>query len=150
MKSLERMGWDVPVVSHWGPAGGRFSELGGPRAKDVEMIQTFTFSGNDSPKAAEMMDKLKARFPEIKSEADVTPAVGIANAYDGMHLAALAIKNAGSTDGTAVRDGFYAIDKYDGLIKTYVKPFTPEEHDALGPKDLVFTRFIDGKIIPIK
>jgi len=25
MKSLERMGWDVPVVSHWGPAGGRFS-----------------------------------------------------------------------------------------------------------------------------
>ncbi len=150
MKSLERMGWDVPVVSHWGPAGGRFSELGGPRAKDVEMIQTFTFSGNPSPKATEMMTKLKKRFPEIKGEADVTPAVGIANAYDGMHLAALAIANAGSTDGPAVRKGFYAIKKYDGLIKTYETPFTPDEHDALGPNDLVFTQFIDGKIIPIK
>ncbi len=150
MKSLERMGWDVPVVSHWGPAGGRFSELGGPRAKDVEMIQTFTFSGNDSPKAAAMMTKLKARFPEIKGEADVTPAVGIANAYDGMHLAALAIKNAGSTDGPAVRKGFYAIEKHDGLIKTYVKPFSATQHDGLGPDDLVFTQFIDGKIIPIK
>lgn len=150
MKSLERMNWNVPVVSHWGPAGGRFSELGGPRAKDVEMIQTFTFSGNDSPAAAEMMMKLKKAFPEIKSEADVTPAVGIANAYDGMHLAALAIKNAGSTDGPAVRKGFYAIEKYEGLIKTYVKPFTPTEHDALGPDDLVFTQFIDGRIIPIK
>lgn len=150
MKSLERMGWDVPVVSHWGPAGGRFSELGGPRAKDVEMIQTFTFSGNPSPNATEMMDKLKKRFPEIKGEADVTPAVGIANAYDGMHLAALAITKAGSTEGPAVRKGFYAIDKYEGLIKTYEKPFSPEKHDALGPDDLVFTQFIDGKIIPIK
>jgi branched-chain amino acid transport system substrate-binding protein len=149
MKSLERMGWDVPVVSHWGPAGGRFSELGGPRAKDVEMIQTFTFSGNPSPKASAMMAKLKAAFPEIKGEADVTPAVGIANAYDGMHLAALAITNAGSTDGPAVRQGFYDIKKYDGLIKIYEGPFTAEKHDALGPDDLVFTQFIDGKIIPI-
>lgn len=149
MKSLERMGWDVPVVSHWGPAGGRFSELAGPRAKDVEMIQTFTFSGNPAPKAAAMMAKLKATFPEIKGEEDVTPAVGIANAYDGMHLSALAIKNAGSTDGAAIRQGFYDIETYEGLIKTYVKPFAPDKHDALGPDDLVFTRFIDGKIIPI-
>ncbi|MEL7087508.1 MAG: ethanolamine utilization protein EutN, partial [Planctomycetota bacterium] len=65
MKSLERMGWDVPVVSHWGPAGGRFSELAGPRAKDVEMIQTFTFSGNDNPKADEKLAALKELFPEI-------------------------------------------------------------------------------------
>lgn len=150
MKSLERMGWDVPVVSHWGPAGGRFSELGGPRAKDVEMIQTFTFSGNESAKAKTMMEKLMARFPEIKSEADVTPAVGIANAYDAMHLSALAIKNAGSTEGPKVREGFYAIDSYDGLIKSYKTPFTADKHDALGPEDYLFTQFIDGKIVPIQ
>lgn len=150
MKSLERMGWDVPVVSHWGPAGGRFSELAGSRAKTVEMIQTFTFSGNDNPKAAEKLAALKELFPEITSAADVTPAVGIANAYDAMHLTALAIANAGSLDGPAIREGFYAIDSYDGMIKTYEKPFTPEQHDALGPDDYVFTRFIDGEIIPIK
>jgi branched-chain amino acid transport system substrate-binding protein len=150
MKSLERMGWDVPVVSHWGPAGGRFSELAGPRAKEVEMIQTFTFSGNDNPKAAEKLAALKALFPEIQSAADVTPAVGIANAYDAMHLTALAIANAGSTDGPAIREGFYAIDSFEGMIKTYQTPFTPDEHDALGPGDYVFTRFIDGEIIPIQ
>lgn len=150
MKSLERMGWDVPVVSHWGPAGGRFSELGGPRAETVEMIQTFTFSGNDSPKAAATLAALKEKFPEIKSAADVTPAVGIANAYDAMHLSALAIENAGTTDGPAVREGFYAIESHDGLIKSYANPFTPEKHDALGPEDYVFTRFVDGEIIPIE
>jgi len=25
VKSLDRMGWKVPIVSHWGPAGGRFT-----------------------------------------------------------------------------------------------------------------------------
>lgn len=150
MKSLERMGWDVPVVSHWGPAGGRFSELAGPRAAEVEMIQTFTFSGNDSPVAAEKLEALKVMFPEIQSAADVTPAVGIANAYDAMHLTALAIENAGSTDGPAVRQGYYDIETHDGLIKTYQNPFTPEDQDALGPEDYVFTRFIEGEIIPIK
>ena len=120
------------------------------RLKSNGADATFTFSGNPSPKAAEMMAKLKKHFPEIKGEADVTPAVGIANAYDGMHLAALAIKNAGSTDGPAVRKGFYNIKSYDGLIKTYEMPFSPEKHDALGPDDLVFTQFIDGKIIPVK
>lgn len=149
MKSLERMGWDVPVVSHWGPAGGRFSELGGPRAADVEMIQTFTFSGNDSPKAAATLEALKAKFPEIQSAADVTPAVGIANAYDAMYLTALAIENAGSTEGPAIRQGFYDIEGYDGLIKSYQSPFAPDKHDALGPEDYVFTRFVDGEIIPI-
>lgn len=150
MKSLERMAWDVPVVSHWGPAGGRFSELAGPRAADVEMIQTFTFSGNDFPVAAEKLDALKAMFPEIQSAADVTPAVGIANAYDAMHLTALAIKNAGSLEGPAIRQGYYDIGTHEGLIKTYETPFTPDNQDALGPEDYVFTRFIDGEIIPIE
>jgi branched-chain amino acid transport system substrate-binding protein len=46
-----------------------------------------------------VLDALKKKYPEIKSLADVTPAVGIANAYDAMHLTALAIAKAGSTEG---------------------------------------------------
>ena len=34
VKSLDRMGWKVPIVSHWGPAGGRFTELAGPNAQE--------------------------------------------------------------------------------------------------------------------
>jgi branched-chain amino acid transport system substrate-binding protein len=150
VKSLDRMGWDVPVVSHWGPAGGRFSELAGPNADRVHFIQTYVFTENNSAKGDEVLGALKARYPEIQSLADITPAVGIANAYDAMHLSALAIEKAGSTDGTAVRDGFYAIDSYAGLIKNYSTPFTPEQHDALGPQDYVFTHFVDGSIVPVK
>src|SRR5262252_2360206 len=131
VKSLDRMNWAVPVVSHWGPAGGRFSELAGPSAQRVHFIQTFSFSGTLSPKAEAVLAALKKKYPEIKSLADVTPAVGIANAYDAMNLTALAIAKAGSTDGSKIREAFEQIESYDGLIKNYKKPFSATEHDAL-------------------
>jgi branched-chain amino acid transport system substrate-binding protein len=149
VKSLDRMGWNVPIISHWGPSGGRFTELAGPSAEKVHFIQTFSFSGNTSPKAAGVLDALKKKYPEIKSAADVTPAVGIANAYDAMHLTALAIAKAGSTDGPAIREGFYQIGKYDGLIKSYDKPFSKENQDALSPSDYIFTYFKGDEILPL-
>jgi len=115
----------------------------------VHFIQTFSFSGNNSPKSAAVFDALKKKYPEIKSLADVTPAVGIANAYDAMHLVALAIAKAGSTEGPKIREAMYAIDKYDGLIKSYAKPFTPTNHDALSSEDYIFTYFKGEEILPL-
>jgi branched-chain amino acid transport system substrate-binding protein len=149
VKSLDRMGWKVPVVSHWGPAGGRFTELAGPNAKNVHFIQTFSFFGKLSPVGEKVVAELKAKYPAIKGPDDITPAVGVANAYDGMQLAALAIAKAGSTNGDAVREGFYKIDRYEGLIKTYVKPFSPTVHDALQADDYVWAQFIDNRILPV-
>ncbi len=149
VKSLDRMGWKVPIVSHWGPAGGRFTELAGPNAKDVIFVQTYSFFGKQTPVGERVLAALKKKYPDIKGPGDVTPAVGVANAYDAMHLVALAIEKAGNTNGDAIRQGFYKIDKYDGLIKTYVKPFTPDNHDAINENDYVWTRFIANEILPV-
>jgi len=149
VKSLDRMGWKVPIVSHWGPAGGRFTELAGPSARNVHFVQTYSFFGKQSPVGEKVIKALKVRYPEIKSAEDITPAVGVANAYDAMQLAAVAIAKAGSTDGDAVRQGFYKIDRYEGLIKTYVKPFTPEVHDALAEDDYVWAYFNENRILPV-
>lgn len=149
VKSLDRMGWKVPVVSHWGPAGGRFTELAGPNAKEVHFVQTYSFFGKQSPVGEKVMKMLMAKYSDIKGPGDVTPAVGVANAYDAMHLVALAIQNAGGTGGEAIRQGFYKIANYDGLIKKYAKPFTPDNHDAINENDYVWTQFIDNQIIPV-
>jgi branched-chain amino acid transport system substrate-binding protein len=149
VKSLDRMGWKVPVVSHWGPAGGRFTELAGPSAPSVHFVQTYSFFGNQRPVGTKVLKMLMAKYPDIKSAGDVTPAVGVANAYDAMHLVALAIRNAGSTDGDKVREGFYKIGSYDGLIKSYKQPFTPANHDAINENDYVWTQFIDNEILPV-
>lgn len=149
VKSLDRMGWKVPVVSHWGPAGGRFTELAGPSATNVHFIQTYSFFGKQSPVGDKVLKSLMAKYPDIKGPGDVTPAVGVANAYDAMHLVALAIQKAGGTGGDAIRQGFYKIDTYDGLIKKYVKPFTPSVHDAINENDYVWTHFVNNQILPV-
>ncbi len=149
VKSLDRMGWKPPVVSHWGPAGGRFTELAGPSAKDVHFVQTYSFFGKLSPVGEKVLKALMAKYPDVKGPGDVTPAVGVANAYDAMMLSAEAIKAAGKTDGPAVREGFYKIGRYEGLIKTYQKPFTPDNHDAVNENDYVWTQFIDNQILPV-
>src|SRR5438067_1928842 len=149
VKSLDRMGWMAPIVSHWGPAGGRFTELAGPSAKNVHFVQTYSFFGKQSAAGEKVLKALMAKYPDIKGPGDITPAVGVANAYDAMMLTALAIQNAGSTDGPKVRDGYYKIDRYDGLIKTYTKPFSPQQHDALNENDYVWAQFIDNQIVPV-
>lgn len=149
VKSLDRMGWKVPIVSHWGPAGGRFTELAGPNGKDVHFVQTYSFFGKQGPVGERVIKGLMAKYPAIKGPGDITPAVGVANAYDAMHLTAKAIAAAGSTDGDAIRQGYYKIDRYEGLIKTYVKPFSPGVHDAVGPDDYVWAQFIDNRIVPV-
>jgi branched-chain amino acid transport system substrate-binding protein len=75
--------------------------------------------------------------------------VGGANAYDAMHLTALAIAKAASTDGDKIRQGFYAIETYDGLIKTYHKPFAPENHDALNENDYVMVHYVGEQVEPL-
>ena len=54
VKSLDKMAWKVPVVSHWDPAGGRFTELAGPSAANVHFIQTYSFFGDLSPKGKQV------------------------------------------------------------------------------------------------
>lgn len=150
MKSRERMGWKVPVVSHWGISGGRFPELAGSSAGDAQFVQTHSFFGEQNAAGKRLIAALAKKYPEIKGPADIFSPVGTANAYDAMHLLAMAIEKAGSTDGNAIRQALESIGTYEGLIKTYKQPFTAENHDALGPDDYVMVRYVGNDIHPVK
>ena len=150
MKSRERMGWSVPVVSHWGISGGRFPELAGPTAGDAHFVQTYSFFGKQSPAGERVLASLMKKYPEIKGPEDVFSPVGTANAYDAMYLMARAIDKAGSTDGDAIRKAMYEIGKHDGLIKTYDNPFSPGNHDALGPADYIMVHYEGNTITPVE
>ena len=150
VKSLDRMGWKVPIVSHWGPAGGRFTELAGPSAPSVHFVQTYSFFGKQRPVGQKVLKALMAKYPDIKGAGDVTPAVGVANAYDAMMLTSRwRSRTPARTDGVKIREGFYKIASYDGLIKSYKQPFTATNHDAINENDYVWTQFIDNEILPV-
>jgi branched-chain amino acid transport system substrate-binding protein len=151
MKSRERMGWKVPVVSHWGISGGRFPELAGPTAGDAHFVQTYSFFGKQSPVGERVLSGLKKKYPQIKGPEDIFAPVGTANAYDAVHLLALAIEQAKSTDGDAVRAALEDLKAtYAGLIKSYTKPFSADNHDALGPDDYIMVRYEGEKIVPVE
>src|ERR1043166_6877012 len=149
MKSLQRINWNIPIVSHWGISGGRFPELAGAWSQKVAFVQTYSFFGKLNPTGEKVLAALKAKYPDIKGPGDVLPPVGVANAYDAMHLVALAIKSAGSTDGDKMRQALESIDRHEGLIKTYAKPFTPDNHDALNENDYIMVRYNGDDIVPV-
>jgi len=149
VKSLQRSAWPVPVVSHWGISGGRFPELAGSWAGKVHFIQTYSFFGPQNDVGKRVLAALMAKYPDIKGPGDVTPPVGVANAYDAMQLTALALAKAGSSDGDKLREGFLNIDSYQGLIKNYTKPFMDANHDALNENDYVMVRYNGDQIEPI-
>ena len=39
--------------------------------------------------------------------------------------------------------------EYAGLVKTYRRPFTPEQHDALTDQDYLMVVWKGGKIVPV-
>lgn len=150
MKSIERMNWSVPVISHWGISGGRFPELAGTMAQKVVFVQTYSFFGQQSGVGKNKITMLQKKYPDIKAVGDIVPPVGYANAYDAMHLTALALRLGGGTDGDRIREGYYKIDEHKGLIKTYKKPFSPANHDALNENDYIMVKYQGEQIVPLK
>lgn len=150
IKSLERMNWNVPVISHWGISGGRFPELAGPWSQKVVFIQTYSFFGQQSDVGKQKVSALMKKYSDIKSAADIVPPVGYANAYDAMHLTALAMKSGGGVSGDQIREGFYKVGEHKGLIKSYRQPFSPANHDALNENDYVMVKYQGEQIVPVK
>ena len=149
VKSKAKVGWEVPIVSHWGISGGRFAELTGELSSGVVFVQTYSFFGKQNARGEAVLKALKDKYG-VKGPEDVTAPVGTANAYDALHLVALAIEQARATDGPKVRDALEELKaEYAGLIKTYKHPFTREQHDALTERDYIMVVWKGGKIVPV-
>ena len=146
VKSRVKIGWDVPTVSHWGISGGRFAELTGELSESVVFVQTYSFFGKQSEVGERVIAALKAKYG-LKGPEDILAPVGTANAYDAMHLVALALDKAGAADGAKLRDALESLGEYKGLIKTYKRPFTTDEHDALTENDYILVTWRAGKIV---
>lgn len=146
IKAMQRSAWSVPVASHWGISGGRFPELAGSWAGRVQFVQTYSFFGKQSAVGERVIKAAMTKYPDVKGPGDITPPVGVANAYDAMMLFAMAVGAAGSTDGDAIRVALEGLGRYEGLIKTYDRPFSATNHDALDATDYVMVRY-NGEVI---
>lgn len=148
MRSLTRINWDVPIISHWGISGGRFSELAGDIANKVEFVQTYSFFDEQSEVGKKVLSELNNKY-QLKEPSDILAPVGTANAYDALMLTTKAIEQADSTEGAEIREALLNLPQYKGLIKTYEQPFTVDNHDALNEDDYIMVRWENNEIVPV-
>jgi branched-chain amino acid transport system substrate-binding protein len=141
----------LPIISHWGITGGNFTQLtdGALGQVDFSVIQTYSFIGADSPAAQRVLAALKTRYGVADAKSLQSP-VGVAHAYDLTYLLARAIDKAGSTDRVKIRGALEHLEPYDGLVRYYAQPFTPDRHDALSPDQVFMAHYLpDGSLVRV-
>ncbi|MBX2830416.1 MAG: ABC transporter substrate-binding protein [Rhodospirillales bacterium] len=141
----------VPIISHWGVTGGDMRSASGPGLLELDfsVVQTFGFSKAMSG-PLQTFQKTLGELIGNDDFATLESPVGVGHAYDMMHLLAMAIDKANSTDRLAIRDALENLGVHHGLVKTYDRPFTPENHEALGPEQVFFAKYRDdGVLVPI-
>jgi len=142
----------LPVVAHWGITGGRFPELAGAALSSVDLrvLQTFSFIGAKGARSDEVLRRYRDMFGVDRPEGIPAPN-GTAQAYDLVHVLALAIGNAGTIERSEVRNALEQLKPYAGLIRNYRPPFTPERHEGLSSEDYQLARFgADGALRPVR
>jgi branched-chain amino acid transport system substrate-binding protein len=143
----------LPIISHWGITTGDMNHNAGAVLGEVDLtfLQTFSFADPPFPNRADRVYRAYCeRFGDCTSPGRVPSAVGTAHAYDLIHLLHMAIDQAGSVDRDQVRRSLEALGPYQGLLRDYEPPFTPDRHDALDATDFRLSRYgRDGAIIPL-
>jgi len=142
----------LPILSHWGVTGGRFFE--NTRANlfklDLSVVQSFSFFKAPPAIRERFMEEARNRY-HLTSWETIDSPVGVGHAYDLTHILAMAINKAGSTDRQAIRAALESVGPYSGLTGSFDHPFTPVDHDALGPESVFLAKYReDGVIVPIQ
>jgi branched-chain amino acid transport system substrate-binding protein len=72
----------------------------------------------------------------------------VIHGYDATLLVAAAIRQAGTTDGPKVREALENLNApVVGVKKTYNKPFSATQREALVASDLTFVRWSEDKLV---
>lgn len=143
----------LPIISHWGVSGGDFTTLCGDALNQIDfsVVQTYSFFDRRREDRLNKFYQTTDLLFHINRPEDILSPVGMAHAYDLTHILALAINKAGCTERSVIRDALEHVRDYNGLIKNYPQPFTPERHEALGPDDVFMSRYREnGNLLRIR
>jgi branched-chain amino acid transport system substrate-binding protein len=141
MRSMEKINYFPLTLMSWAADNQSFYEAAGKSLAERPIFMR-TVTEDRSPRQQELYDRIA---PKMTSPS----AFGFAaHSYDAVMLLAAAIKQANTTDGDKVRQALENLQgTYQGVMKTYDKPFSPTVHEALVAKDYKWTHWKDGKLV---
>jgi branched-chain amino acid transport system substrate-binding protein len=139
---MVKLGWKVPMMGSWTLSMANFLDNAGPNADGAVMPQTFIQEGN-TPKRKSFIEAYQKAYKVKRIPSPVSAAQG----YDSVYLLAAAMKQAKSTDGPAVLKALEDLkDPVEGVVTTYNKPFTKDDHEAITANMVVIGAAKDGII----
>ncbi|BDG09069.1 ABC transporter substrate-binding protein [Anaeromyxobacter paludicola] len=144
-RSLEKVGWRVPIIGSWQLGARLFLDGAGPYGEGALMIQTFTEGSATTPAQRKFLDGYRKTFnvPHLP----IAPAV--AQAYDAVHLVALAIQQAGTTEGPRFKTALENLKTpYDGATGHYEKPWSPTDHEGIKKASVRWGVVRGGDVVP--
>ncbi|MRT27373.1 ABC transporter substrate-binding protein [Herbaspirillum sp. CAH-3] len=140
---MEKLNWQVPIIGSWPLSMGNFIDNSGKNGNGARMPQTFIQDGN-TPKRKAFIEAYQKAYKVDRMPSAVSAAQG----YDSILLLAAAIKQAGTTDGDKVRAALENLNtKVEGVVTTYDKPFTRDDHEAIKPGMVVMGEVKNGRVI---
>jgi branched-chain amino acid transport system substrate-binding protein len=143
---MEKLNWKVPMIGSWPLSMGNFIDNAGKNGDGALMPQTFIQEPN-SPKRKGFIEAYQKAYKVER----IPSAVSAAQGYDSIYLLAAAIKQAGTTDGTKVREALENLsEKVEGVVTTYNKPFTHDDHEAIKPGIAVMGEVKSGRVVLAK
>ena len=142
---MTKLGWKVPMIGSWTLSMANYIDTAGPAGDGAMMPQTF-IQEPTTPKRKAFIDNYLKTFKPKDNRMD--SPVSAAQGYDSIYLLAAAIKQAGSTDGPKIKDALENLkEPVEGVVTTYIKPFSKTDHEAITANIPVFGLVKDGKVV---
>lgn len=142
---MEKLNWKVPMIGSWTLSMANYIDNAGKNGEGTLMPQTFIQDPN-TPKRKTFIDNYVKTYKPAGGR--IPSPVSAAQGYDSIYLLAAAMKQAGSTDGPKVRAALEGLNqKIDGVVTTYDKPFSKDDHEAIKPGIPVFGMVKEGRVV---
>ncbi len=143
MRSMEKINWFPPVLSSWAADNVTFHDAAGKTLAEKPVFMR-TMADPATPRQ-------KALFERTKAKLVATSAFPfVVHGYDAVQLIAAAIRQAGGTDGEKMRIALEDLKQpVQGAMKTYDKPFSKTQHEALTAADFVFVKWSNAKLTQV-
>jgi branched-chain amino acid transport system substrate-binding protein len=141
LRSMDKIGYFPKLISGWAADNQSFFNAAGAELAERPIFLR-TISENRTPKQQQFYERVQSRLPTQSAFSFVV------HGYDATMLLAEAMKQAGGTEGPKLRAALEDLQgSYDGVLKTYVHPFSRTDHEAVKAEDLRWTRWQGGKLV---
>jgi branched-chain amino acid transport system substrate-binding protein len=143
MRSMEKINYFPPVLSSWAADNITFYDAAGKTLAEKPIFMR-TMVDPSTPKQKQLFDRTKANL------AAPSAFPFVVHGYDAVQLIAASIRQAGGTDGEKMRAALEDLkDPVAGTMKTYNKPFSKTQREALTASDFAFVKWDAGKLVQV-